>query len=272
MVRREEPRSPTSLDARLLAAVEGAEGELEQVRAALTDAGRGADGSREALAVLAEHWGQHKAVYGAVARLIAEEFRTALLGEIEGWKRQLRDQLEAPQGDRERPRGQARDAALDQLRARLASTDSALDRAEVLLDLGELHVGRNEDTEAEERLREAEQELEPYRERATGSGIADVLLEALPSMARGETRDLRVELDVTMRAARMLERVYDGLARVVDDAEEAQRYLERHRALRESLARGSQGTLDFKGKLLEELSRQSGRTGPAASEGDGPPG
>jgi hypothetical protein len=269
MVRRAEPTSPTDLDARLLAAVEGAEGELEQVRAALAEAGRGAEGSREAIAVLAQHWGQHKAVYATVGRLIAEEFRTALLGEIEGWKRQLREQLETPREDRRRPPEAAREVSVEQLHDRLASADSDLDRAEILLELGELHAGSHEDSQAEGHLRDAEQELEPYRERATGSGIADALLQALPSMARGETRDLRAELEVTMRAARMLERVYDGLARVVDDAEEAQRYLERHRALRESLAHGSQGTLDFKGKLLEELSRQSGSPA-AAPEGDAP--
>jgi hypothetical protein len=265
-----EPTSPPSLDARLLAAVAGVEGDLERVRAALTGEGSGSAGSPEAVQVVAEHWSLHKDVYKAVGRVIGEEFREAVLVEIENWKRQLREQLEAPTEGRGQARGRKRDPAVEQLQARMADADAGLDRAEVLVELGELHADRHEDSAAEEHLRDAEQELAPYRQRATGAGLADALVGALPSLVRGETTDLRAELAAARRAAPLLERVYEGLARVVEDAEDAQLYLDRQRALRESLARGSQGDLDFKSKLLEELAQQVGDTGRAPSEGDDP--
>jgi hypothetical protein len=267
MVQRSEPSSVPDLDARLLAAVEEAQGDLERVRDALTDDARAAAG-REALKVLSEHWRRHSAVYRTVGRLIAEEFRDAVLVELEGWKRELREQLGTAQGERQHLRGRKRDVSIEQLLARLEDTDRGLDRAEVLIELGEFHAGFHDDSEAERRLRAAEQELAPYRERATGSGIADALVEALPSMVRGETRDLQAELAAATRAAQLLERVYEGLARVVEDAEEAQRFLEQQRALQESLAHGSQGTLDFKGMLLKELSQQPEHPEAAAAEGD----
>jgi hypothetical protein len=269
MMDQPEPSSPPDLDARLLAAVAGTEEDLERVRAVLADHERGA-GPQEALQVAAEHWNQHKDVYRVASRLIAEEVRQGLLVELEGWKRQLREQLEATPAQREQARDRKRDATVKQLRAKLADAGSDLDRAEVLVDLGELYTNRHEDSTAEKHLRDAEQELEPYRRRATGSGIADALIEALPGMVRGETRDLQAELAASARAAPLLERVYAGLARVVDDAEEAQDYLDRHRTLRESLAHGSQGDLDFKGKL-QELAQQIGNTGPATAEDDRPP-
>jgi hypothetical protein len=255
MEERTDP-SPPGLDAQVLAAIAGAQGDLERVRQALVHHERGTAG-REALEVVTDHWRRHETTYRAVGRLIAEEFRDALLVELEGWRRELRQQLEGSQGTRQSPRDRERDASIAQLRARLTDTDSGLDRAEILVQLGELHAARHDDAEAERRLRAAEQELTPYRDRATGSGIAEALIEALPSMARGETRQLQTELAATMRAAQLLERVYEGLARVVEDTEEAQRFLEQQRALRESLAHGSQGTLDFKGMLLQELSQQS---------------
>jgi hypothetical protein len=271
MVERPEPPSPPSLDARLLAAVAGARGDLERVRAALTGAERGAAGSQEALKVVSEHWRLHKDVYRAVGGLIAEEFREAVLVELEGWKGELREQLGASPGELEQARGRERDASVEQLRARMANTESGLDRAEVLVELGELHADRHEDSEAERHLRDAEQELAPYRQRATGSGIADVLVGALPSMVRGETTDVRAELASLMRASQLLERVYEGLARVVEDAEEAQRYLDLQRGLRESLAHGSQGDLDFESKLREELSQQGGNTNLPPRKVTGPP-
>jgi hypothetical protein len=262
---------PASLDARLRAAVAGAEGDLERVRAALTGGDeRGAAASQDAVKVVAEHWRLHQDVYRAVGRVIAEEFRAAVLVELEGWKRQLREQLEASPGERAGARGRERDPDVEQLRARLARTESGLDRAEVLVELGGLHADRHEDPVAEKHLRDAEQELAPYRQRASGSGIADALVGALPSMVRGETRDLQADLAASMRAAELLERVYEDLARVVADTEEAQSYLDRQRDLRDSLAHGSQGDLDFKGKLLEQLAQQIGDSGPATSEGDGP--
>jgi hypothetical protein len=266
MVERPEPPNPSSLDARLLAAVAGAEGDLERVRAALGGGERGVAGSQDAVKVVAEHWRSHKDVYKAVSRALAEEFRAALLVEIEGWKRGLREQLEASPARREQARGPERDPAVAQLQARLANAERGLDRAEVLVDLGERHAGRHEDSDAERHLRDAEQELAPYQERATGSGIADALVGALPSMVRGETTDLQAQLAASSRAARLLERVYGGLAQVVEDAEEAQRYLDQQRDLRESLARGSQGTVDFKTKLLDELAQQIGNAGPTAED------
>jgi hypothetical protein len=270
MVEGPEPANPPSLDARLLAAVAGAEGDLGRVRAALGVDGPGAAGSQDAVKVVAEHWHLHKDVYKAVSRVLAEEFREAVLVEIEGWKRQLREQLEVSPEEREQGRGRKRDPAVEQLQATLADAEAGLDRGEVLVELGELHADRHEDSVAEEHLREAEQELTPYRQRATGSGIADALVGALPSLVQGETTDLRAELARSTRAAQLLERVYEGLARVVEDADEAQLYLDRQRSLREGLAHGSQGDLDFKGKLLEQLSRQLGAAGPSASEGEGP--
>jgi hypothetical protein len=272
MVERSESPDPASLDARLLAAVAGAEGDLERVRAALGGAEHGAADSEEAAKVVAEHWRTHKDVYKAVGRVIGEEFRAALLVELEGWKRGLREQLEASPEEREQARGRQRDPAIERLQAKVKDTEAGLDRAEALVELGEHHGDRHEDAVAERHLRDAEQELAPYRQRATGAGIADTLVGALPSMVRGETADLRAELAASTRAAQLLERVYDGLARVVEDADEAQRYLDRQRTLRESLAHGSQGDLDLKRKLLEEISQQIGSTGPASSGGDEPTG
>jgi hypothetical protein len=269
MVERPEPPNPSNLDARLLAAVAGTEEDLERVRAALALDERGAAGSQEAVKVVAEHWHQYGDVYKAAGRVLAEEFRAAVLLEIEGWKRGLREQLDASPAERERARDRKRDPAVARLQTRMANTERGLDRAEVLLELGELHADRHEDSVAERHLRDAEQELAPYRERATGSGIADALVGALPSMVRGETTDLRAQLAASTRAAHLLERVYESLARIVDDAEEAQGYLDRQRGLRESLAPGSQGTVDFKTKLLAELAQQIGGTGPATAEDDG---
>jgi hypothetical protein len=255
--RTDRPSLP-SLDVRLLAAIARAQGDLEQVRHALVHLERGTAG-REALEVVTDHWRRHGTTYRAVGRLIAEEFRDALLSELEGWKHELREQLEGSQGARQPPRDRERDASIAQLRARLADTDSGLDRAEVLIQLDELHTGRHDDAEAERRLRAAEQELAPYRARATGSGIAEALIDALPSMVGGETRDLQAELAATMRAAQLLERVYEGLARVVQDTEEAQQFLEQQRAPRESLPHGSQGTSTSK-TCSWELSQQPGHT------------
>jgi hypothetical protein len=269
MEERTDRLSLPSLDVQLLAAIAGAQGDLEQVRHALVHHEPGTAG-REALEVVTDHWRRHETTYRAVGRLIAEEFRDALLAELEGWKRELREQLEGSQGVSQPPPDRERDASIAQLRAKLADSDSGLDRAEVLVQLGELHAGRHDDAEAERRLRAAEQELAPHRDRATGSGIAEALIEALPSMMRGETRDLQAELAVTMRAAQLLERVYEGLARVVQDTEEAQQFLEQQRALRESLAHGSQGTLDFKDMLLQELSQQPGHAQSDEAGGEAP--
>jgi hypothetical protein len=270
MVDRPEPPNPASLDARLLAAVTGAERDLEQVRAALGGGERGAAASEEAVKVVVDHWRSHKDVYKAVSRVLAEEFRVAVVVEIEGWKRRLREQLEAAPEEREQARDRERDPAVEQLQSKVANTESGLDRAEVLVELGEHHADRHEDSDAERRLRDAEQELAPYQQRATGSGIADALVGALPSMVRGETTELQAQLAAASRAAQLLERVYGGMARVVRGAEEAQSYLDRQRSLRESLAHGSQGDLDFKSRLLEELAQQIGNAGPATTE-DGEP-
>jgi hypothetical protein len=270
MVERSEPPSPPSLDEQLLAAVADAQGDLERVRAALTADQPGAAESREALQVAAEHWRLHKDVYKAVGALIAEEFRDAVLVELEGWKRELREQLDAPP-ERRQARGPQRDPSLEQLQARMANAESGVERAEVLVELGELHADRHEDEDAEKYLRDAEQQLAPYRQQATGAGIADTLLGALPSLVRGETEDVRAELAASTHAAKLLERVYDGLARVVADAPEAQHYLDLQRGLRDSLAHGSQGNVDFTSKLLEELSQQTDNTGRATAEDDRTP-
>jgi hypothetical protein len=272
MVERHDPTVEPSLDERLLAAVRAAETDLGRVRAALSARERDAADTQEALDVVAAHWREHKAVHGAVWRLIGEEVREAILAELDGWKRELRAQLGTPSQAREQPRARKRDAPVEHLRARLEQVDAGVERAELLIELGELHEGRHDDPEAERYFRTAEQELAPYRQRATGSGIAEVLVEALPGMVRGDTGELRTELGATMRAGQLLDRVYEGLARVVEDADEAQRYVERRRDLRESLARGSQGNVDFKGKLLEQLSQQAGGDAPDAAEHGEPEG
>jgi hypothetical protein len=268
MVERSESPNPPSLDGKLFAAVTDVRHDLERLRAVLADDEGGAAGSREALNVASEHWRLHADAYRAVGRLIAEQFREAALVALAGWKRELSDQLEASRGAREQTREREREASVEQLRARVTNA-SGLERAEALVDLGELLAEGHDDPAAERCLRDAEHELAPYRQRATGSGIADALVEALPNMLRGETRDLQAELAASTRAAELLERVYEGLARVVEDAEEAQRYLDRQRDLRDSLAHGSQGDLDFKGKLLEELSRQVADPEPDPAGDDG---
>jgi hypothetical protein len=266
---------PEALEAEVLAALMGARTDLERVRVVLTDRERGATGSREVLDVVASHWREHGAAHRTVWRLVGEEVRGALLTQLHGWKRQLREQLDTR--DVEQPAGDdgAIDAPMENLRARLSDAGSGLDRTELLIELAELHASRDDHPEAEALFRTAEQELAPYRDRATGSGIAEALLASLPAMVRGEADEARAEIEPLVRVSRLLQRVYEGLIQVATEADEVRRYVERKQALEESLARDPQDDLELKRRLMEELSERLGGSASAGEQegsggGDGP--
>jgi hypothetical protein len=266
---------PEALEAEVLAALMGARTDLERVRVVLTDRERGATGSREVLDVVASHWREHGAAHRTVWRLVGEEVRGALLTQLHGWKRQLREQLDTR--DVEQPAGDdgAIDAPMENLRARLSDAGSGLDRTELLIELAELHASRDDHPEAEALFRTAEQELAPYRDRATGSGIAEALLASLPAMVRGEADEARAEIEPLVRVSRLLQRVYEGLIQVATEADEVRRYVERKQALEESLARDPQDDLELKRRLMEELSERLGGSASAGGQegsggGDGP--
>jgi hypothetical protein len=275
MATRDGSTDPEALEAEVLAALMGARTDLERVRVVLTDRERGATGSREVLDVVASHWREHGAAHRTVWRLVGEEVRGALLTQLHGWKRQLREQLDTR--DVEQPAGDdgAIDAPMENLRARLSDAGSGLDRTELLIELAELHASRDDHPEAEALFRTAEQELAPYRDRATGSGIAEALLASLPAMVRGEADEARAEIEPLVRVSRLLQRVYEGLIQVATEADEVRRYVERKQALEESLARDPQDDLELKRRLMEELSERLGGSASAGEQegsggGDGP--
>jgi hypothetical protein len=259
----------------MLAAIAGARADLERVRAVLTEGDRGSAGSREIVDVVASHWREHGAAHRTVWRLVGDEVRGALLAQLHGWKRQLREQLDASDVEQRAADDGAIDASMEDLRARLSDAGSGLDRTELLIELAELHVSRDDHPEAEALFRTAEQELAPYRDRATGSGIAEAFVASLPAMVRGEADEARAEIEPLARAARSLQRVYEGLIEVATDAEEVRRYVELRRALEESLARDRQDDHELKRRLIEELSERLGGSASAGEDevpgaGDGP--
>jgi hypothetical protein len=273
MATRDGSTDPAALEAGVLAALVGARTDLERVRAALVDRERGATDSREVLDLVVSHWREHGAAHRTVWRLVGEEVRGALLTQLHGWKRQLREQLEEP--GMEQPAGDdgAIDASMEDLRVRLSEAGSGLDRTELLIELAELRASRDDHPEAEALFRTAEQELAPYRDRATGSGIAEALVASLPAMMRGEADEARAEIEPLVRVSRLLHRIYGGLIEVATDAEQVRRYVELQGALEESLARDRQDEHELKRRLMEELSERLGRSagetaGPAA--GDSP--
>jgi hypothetical protein len=274
-------KDPEALEAGLLTALVAARNDLERVRTVLVDRDRGATDSREAKEVMASHWREHGAVHRSVWRLVGEEVRGALLAQLHDWKRQLREQLET-QGSNEQARtapatnatdvGSATEAAdeseaaLEHLRDRLSDTDPGLDRTELLIELAELHAHRDDHPEAEALFRSAEQELAPYRDRATGSGIAEALVTSLPAMMRGDAAGARAEIEPLVRGSRLLQRVYEGLIQVATDADAVRDYVERQRALEESLARDRQDDLELKRRLVDELSRRVGASAPVSED------
>jgi hypothetical protein len=265
--------NPETLEAELLAALVGARTDLERVRTVLTDRGRDATGSREVVEVVASHWREHGAVHRTVWRLVGEEVRGALLAQLHGWKRQLQEQLDtqgSEQQERSAPAVDESEASLEHLRVRLSHAEPGLDRTELLIELAELHADRDDHPEAEALFRSAEQELAPYRQRASGEGIAEALMSSLPAMMRGDAGEARSELEPLVRASRLLQRVYEGLTQVATDADEVRRYLELRRALEKALARERDDDLALKRRLVDELSQRLGVPAPGGEESEEP--
>lgn len=147
------------------------------------------------------------------------------------------------------------DATLEDLRARLATTTDGLARAELLIELGEVHASRHDDLEAEDLFRSAERELEPHKDRATGTGMADALTASLPMLMSGETPSLFAEFESITRVTTLLQRLYAGLTQVLagTDPAEAQRYVELRKQLQGSIAEGNQFNVDFSRRMLDGL-------------------
>jgi hypothetical protein len=276
---------PEALEAELLAALVAARTDLERVRTVLVDRDRGVTGSRAVQEVVASHWREHGAAHRTVWRLVGEEVRGALLVQLHDWKRQLREQLDAQGSDEQARTAPAADAttaadaseaadeseaALEHLRDRLADAEPGLDRTELMIELAELHATRDDHPEAEALFLSAERELEPYRNRATRSGIAEALVTSLPAMMRGDAADARAEIEPLVRGSRLLQRVYEGLVQVATDADAVRGYVERQRELEASLARDRQDDLELKRRLVDELSRQLGASAPVSEDPETP--
>ncbi|MFA9431983.1 hypothetical protein [Egicoccus sp. AB-alg2] len=227
-------------------AAQAAHADLGRIRGTLTEEQRAASPSR-ALVTLVAHWRDHRPVYQTLARLVGDEAREAIIRELEGWKRELDEQL----GTSER----SVEASVRRLESQLAASEPGIGRAELLIELAELHASRQDDREAQRRFHAAEEELAPHQPRTTGAGIADVLVDALPGVLQGEAPRLRAELEAVIRTSKLLQRVYDGLARVVQDPAEAKRYLDRRRELDMNLAPGTQEQAEFKRRLLDGLAQ-----------------
>jgi hypothetical protein len=260
-----EPAGPGDLgDEKLLAALLAARSDLERVRTSLTSRGVGAAGARDAVDAVTTHWRDHGAAHRAVWRLVGDQVREALIAQLQGWKQQLQEQVDAQRAsaaEQRRQRDRDVEASLTRLRAQLAVTTEEVDRAELLVDLAELHANRVEDEHARALFQAAEAELAPYRERATAGGMADVLVASLPKLLQGGASAARQELATVSRASQLLERVYVGMVQVSTEADEVDRYVTARRELRAALA--GTGQAELKRKLLTGLSEQLGDAAPA---------
>ena len=145
--------------------------------------------------------------------------------------------------------------SLEELRATLAATRDGLTRAQLLIELGEIHASRHDDLEAEGLFRSAERELEPHRDKATTAGMADALTASLPMLMSGEVPSLFAEFESITRVTSLLQRLYAGLTQALADVDpaEAQRYAELRNALQGGLADGNRNELDFPRRIRDGL-------------------
>jgi tetratricopeptide (TPR) repeat protein len=147
------------------------------------------------------------------------------------------------------------DAALTTLRAKLEAPGlSEVDRAEVQVDLAELHLTRDDEVVAEELFRAAEQALAPRLGDVTGAATARSLMASLLSIRSGEASSEVPILDV-VRVQGLLGRVYAGMTQLLRESEptEAARYLGLRNEMEGSVADGSSMNKEFSETMLQSL-------------------
>ena len=142
------------------------------------------------------------------------------------------------------------DAALAELHARLEAATQPLDRADVDLDLADLHFSRHDGFGAEEYLRDASRLLGPYEHRASGAATAEALASSMSQLLRGGAFEPG-GIEETMRIRALLARLYRGLARVWPDR--AADYQERLLQLEGSIEQGSHENSVFSEHMLARM-------------------
>ncbi len=133
--------------------------------------------------------------------------------------------------------------------AKLAQTAPGLDRGEALIDLAEVHIDSGEFHDATALLRAAEGELEPHRELIRGASVGDAFASMLVG---GEAAPLAGAL----RVRSLFRRLWIGLSVVLDDDDEAERYVEQFDRLDRTESEGDQDSADFTARAMEALRQQ----------------
>lgn len=150
------------------------------------------------------------------------------------------------------------DDELIRLRTALESVaPNSLPHAQLLLDLGELHLKMSDDDEAEKYLTEAQRELEALGGNPGGANLGDVLAQSLSSIMNGTHQSGSPTLIETQMAMRgCYQRLYLALGQVYKekDAKQAAAYLAQAREIS-----SPQHNDDLSKRMLEALGGDFGR-------------
>lgn len=145
------------------------------------------------------------------------------------------------------------DADFDDLHTRLDAATDDLDRAELLLDLADLHAGHNDRVQATDWYHRAERILSRYRGDAGGAATANALVASLSAVFGNEQVAGSSPIERSMRIRGLLRRLYHGLSAVLaPDA--AAPYLDRLADLDGTTGEGNRDNIEFSAKTKDALS------------------